>query len=294
MILPVTTSPKVYKSRLLPLFRRLINKSGCDVYVPSPKPSVEFKALKLKIFEKLYDTEFTFSGKDYGEYAYPTFIFDKFRRKPIEVVVKPEIIDRINEEYFIYKPHEPNILLGERMFNVIADDPAINSGDMRSYHRLRYAASGIREHQIAIERMLMEGKENVKICSVPGAYLFHKNCGFVPVNKYMKLSFTEFDWVVGCYLKDYQKSMKLSADKIKKMIVYKVEGEHVLFDNNLTFANFMEYAYAHKYRYSQLPEFLIDMELTPEALEEWKMIIEKQPILIGKEIPKTWPILEGK
>lgn len=281
MITSVTAKPAVQRGRLLPFIRRCLRKSDCDVYVSAPKPKVEFKALKLKIFEKLYNTDFVFSGQNYGPYSFPTFVYDKFRKKLVEVFMQPDYIECGTEEYNIFLPGKKNKRLGNRIFRYFAKEKTIDSGSMGSFHRIRYSGSGVREHQIAIERMIILGRENVKIYSVPEAYKFHKGCGFVPDAKYNLVPREQFKMLIH----EYVKKMSLPSEKIRKMLVYYEDTKGIMIDLNTTYANFLEYAYSHRFRYPKLPNFSVNMKLSDEALEEWKKFIEKYPIMLGKKIP---------
>ena len=176
-ILPLITvkikSLTNHKNRIKPTFVQ-----GHDtVELSSKKP---FKHLTLSTFKKLSKIKFTPEKLD-GYHS--TFVIDKLTGKPVTVFIKL-LSDNSNgcEHYELYvkKSSSKDLkCVGTRNFRINKAINKITPGYMESYKRKRYRGLGIREHQIAIERMKQENVESVTITPLIEAELFHRKCGFI-------------------------------------------------------------------------------------------------------------------
>lgn len=176
-ILPLITvkikSLTNHKNRIKPAFVQ-----GHDTVELSSKQP--FEHLTLSTFKKLQKIKFT-PEKLNGYHS--TFVIDKLTGKPVTVFIKL-LSDNSNgcERYELYvkKLMSKGLkCVGSRNFRINKLINKITSGYMESYKGKRYRGLGIREHQIAIERMKQENVENVTITSLPEAGIFHRKCGFI-------------------------------------------------------------------------------------------------------------------
>lgn len=268
-----------------------------------------FKHIKLKTAEKLYNTTFTPSDNEYGEYVYKTFALSIKTGKPVEVLVIPKKInDNFEEEFYILDPRkvskntisvrvnvqnglvvpvsiEDNLgmkVIGQRSYNVNERTKEILPGTMSSRGNVEYLGLGLIEHQLAIERMLMRNFHEISIYSIPSAYKFHKNCGFEVIKQNCYVYEKQFQEKVA----KYSELLNLDEDTVKSMMIYrkKLNGDYIL-DENSSVENFLNYVAAHNLTVKNFHGLELSMRLTKGALREWKKIIEKHPILMGQKIP---------
>ncbi len=154
-----------------------INKQTAD-YIGE----INMHLYPLKTIDQLYTPKFNYKSATNKLGDHITTIIDKKTQKPVEIAVRQSLISGSYESYGLYKIDElsgDEILLGVREFGIGKDH--IKSGIMHSFHNDQYAGIGIREHQIAIERMLQCNFNNIVISSIPSSYSFHYKCGFRPI-----------------------------------------------------------------------------------------------------------------
>ena len=265
--------------------RRVLPELQKDIFEYS-KPKT-FKQIKLKTAEKLYHTDFVPSGAHYGEHAFPTFVLDKKTGEAVEVLVIPRRIKPDAEDFYILNPEDLDII-GERNFGVDDAMRSITEGSMSAYSNHKYQGLGIREHQIAIERMLSKKMEKIQICSTPIAYDFHKKCGFEAIRKYNK-HYDEMDFINE--VAKYSIALNTDEKTIRDLMVYKKKkGGLFVVDENSSIENFVKYANKNNIPISG-ENFLmlcVNMKLPKKALHEWMKLIRKSPILYGKSLPKAF------
>jgi len=302
-IIPQVRFPNAQLSRIPR--REHFNQVPQDIFESVvPKTVSRFKHIKLKIAEKMYNTEFTPSSKGYGEYSYRAFVFDKKTDKPVEVVVKPRIFDEMEEEYLILDPHNAVTaetiarsggiccsfnkenwgmpVVGMRDFFYDNKNNDIVSGVMNSYGRNEYEGLGFIEHQMTVERFLMSKRKNLDIFSVPSAYFFHKNCGFEVIKHNDEFNAQTLEQLVNNCIEQ----SKLDRATIEKLLVCrKITKDEYLVDINSTFENIIKHLYKEHKSLKGFNYFCLDMKLSKKALKEWEKIIEKHPIFMGKKMP---------
>ena len=264
--------------------------ANAGLYQNIPQDSICFGGNKVNCFKKitsktlnmLYDTKFIPSKTNYGGYAYKTFVLDRATHKPIEVLVKPDCIDEVSEEYNILDPKRGMQIIANRLFNYEEVNKFIISPGTMESDCPEYMGLGIRLHQIAIERMKMKKLQNVEICSTTEAYPFHKKMGFEVINRYTeyydKHNFERF-------VSENAENLNLSEYAVKKLMVYTERVNDILLDIDKTNGNFLDYIYANNYNVDDIVQYHVLMRLSPEAIAEWDKFIEKSPIFANKKVP---------
>ena len=56
--------------------------------------------------EQLYNTKYTPSDTDYGDYVYKTFVLNKKMGEPVEMLVCPKTFNDFDEEFYILNPNK--------------------------------------------------------------------------------------------------------------------------------------------------------------------------------------------
>ena len=269
--------------KLFSIFKKRVN------IPPVPNDTFELsdkifplKYIKLKTAEKLYSTKFTPSNNDYGKYAYKTFVLDKKTGNPVEIFVRPEALNGFLEHFNLYATVESICYVaGIRMFNHNMSENSITPGDMNSYMRFDYSGLGLREHQIAIERMFMENRDNLKILAIPESYFFHKNCGFEVIKNIKNYDEMKFH----AKINEWSELLDIDDKTIRSLAVYnKINHNLYKVDENTTFENFINYAKQNNIIVCST-DFCVPMRLSDNAKDEWKKLIKISPIFLGKKIP---------
>ena len=270
----------VKRNGALPILRRCSVFSAADVFEKSAKPMPKLEEITLKTAKKMYGTNFVPSDKACEEFVYPTFVLDKKTGKPVEVCIKPINIDEYEEVYHILDKSQSKII-GIRTFKIRKYEDVIDSGYMQNYSQ-EYKGIGLRAHQIAIERMLMRNFENVNIVAVPMSCNFHKAAGFSTINDKMVLDRDFYEKIVARLCKDY----KISEEKIKDLMVADYSDELVSLEKYTSYENILKYLYSfNDQNIIKKCPFSLYMHLSEKAINEWKNLIDRSPIFIGKKFP---------
>ena len=168
--------------------------------------------------------------------------------------------------------------VGYRSFNTNGIDNFAPGGFMESYNRYKYAGSGIREHQIALERMKALGINDIQIFSLAQAFPFHYKCGFRPITNTKNptiLNNNNLDDVIS----KYSLMWELPYEVIKSNISYKKINDTILINEQETKANI---ALSYYNNNLAVPHKMnVYMELKDEdTKKKWDELIKKEPILM--------------
>ena len=177
----------------------------------SNKPTIKSETLA-----KLYTPEFAPKRRVNEDGYLVTTVIDRKTNKPVEIYVKKVFADDYSEEYDFYeKKNGKYKMVAERTFVIGDSDNSIMPGYMETNEKARekYAGLGIRCHQIAIERMMQLGFNNVEITSFPDAYPFHYKCGFRVCDR-LRSYFEDNGNPLPSYIPSV--SMKLPSKTLKK------------------------------------------------------------------------------
>ena len=241
---------------------------------------LKFDAITSETLRKLSSIKYKPSNTG-PKGSYSTFVFDNLTNKPQEVFVLPDTSGKnVNQsETYLFMIRDPirGFLqtIGERSFEVNRKESIISPGAMYNHCKERYSGVGTRGHQLAVERKMQEGFENVEIHSYFSAYPFHKKCGFVPIsdeiipiNNYLS------------ELEDMAMSLKLDEETLMPLLERRLIGAKWYIDENLSLRNIAEYIYKKGITPPAAGGF--SMQLSPLAMKEWEIFAESQPILLNK------------
>ena len=252
---------------------------------------MQIKSLTL---EKLYTPKFK-PKRRIDENGYPvTTIIDKLTDKPVEITVRPVKRGGMEQYNLEFKTDGYNYeTLGWRFFEVNKIDKKIEPGYMESNSFNRFAGIGLREHQIAIERMLQLGLNDVEILSMSDVIPFHLKSGFTPVagSKITSYKSKEIDAII----KKLTVALKLDSDTVRKLLnKYKI-GSSQNSGYNINFSKLKEdialYCMDHKLPIQNYVK--LDMHLSEKSKSDWMKRIEAQPILMDIDISEPEKVFDG-
>ncbi len=253
-------------------------------YRNTPKPVSQAKnPLTHKTFQSLWSTKISPSGNGPAD-SFSTHVIDKKTGKPVEVFVKLSETTKLPFERYVFyiadsSSQEPNFIeIGYRSFDINDTSRKITPGGMENSNKSRYAGLGIRGHQIAIERMINYNLSNVELYSLTQAYPFHKGCGFEAFSESF-ISLEKRD--PKDILQIWSNIFHVDIDIAKGLAVIRKDKDlGYILDKDLTIRNITEYCINNSIT---LPSTLgMSMNLTPKAINAWKELISKQPIILGK------------
>ena len=138
-----------------------------------------FELISSKTAEIIYNTDFKYSGKDYGKDCFPTFVLSEKTGKPIEVFIKPLFLEDDYEEFgmFVSAKNKKPSLIGMRSYYLDDDKKLIIPGLIRSMGN-GFKGRAFRLYQLTYERMQMLGYQNIEVISTVSAYPFHNLMGY--------------------------------------------------------------------------------------------------------------------
>ena len=252
---------------------------------------MQIKSLTL---EKLYTPKFM-PKRRIDENGYPvTTIIDKLTDKPVEITVRP-VKRGVQEQYNLeLKTGDCNYeTLGWRFFEVNKKDKRIEPGYMESNSFKRFAGIGLREHQIAIERMLQLGLDDVEILSMSDVIPFHLKSGFTPFAGGKTTSYRSRE--IEAIIKKLTTVLKLDSDTVRKLLdKYKI-GSSVNSEYNINFSKLKEdiamYCMEHKIPIQSYVK--LDMHLSEKSKGDWMKRIDAQPILMDINVPEPKKDFDG-
>lgn len=160
--------------KIIPLISNKQIYFGNDVIKTRP-----FEVITSKTAEILYNTDFVYSGKDYGENCFPTFVLSEKTGKPVEVFIKPLTLEDEYEEFGMFKDtkNKKSSLIGTRSYYLDDDKKLIIPGLVRSIGK-GFNGRAFRLYQFTYERMRMLGYQNIEVISTASAYHFHSAMGY--------------------------------------------------------------------------------------------------------------------
>jgi len=247
-----------------------------------------------KTLAQLYTPKFNTKARLSSDGLPLTTVIDKLTGEPVEVAVKPMVYNNVMEQYnFLRKKKNGHYEeIGCRMFDVNRPNKKIQPGYMESSGNNRFSGIGFRMHQIAIERMMELGFDNVEIFASYDALPFHYKSGFKAVAS-DELSFN--DEGLKRHIQYYANEYKIDVDIIEKFFMKNVKKvpsrDSYTFDFNKYKEDLFNYCMEHKIK---LPlGSVLDMELTYPAKRLWEERIRRQPILLGIDYPKPNPNKKG-
>ena len=256
----------------IPLFTIFRKSRIADTQRPQiRKPlNVQLNAIQSQTAQLLYSTDYVPKSKNLPNSVYKTFVLDAVTKSPVDIFVKHKLPANSSDKdkFFFYGDEKFESYIGERAFRIDNDRNIIGPGHMHSYDS-RLIGLGIRGHQLAIEMMQKLRFPNVEIHAVMSAYEFHRKCGFNTIAK--NISIDEFLSVLPLV----QKELNVPENILKQLIVYMYDK--TLIDESRTFENFTKYMLLKN---KSLPfGFYMPMQLSEEALKEWNILANHQPIL---------------
>ena len=265
------------------LFYQYNLNSDCISFQSKTNKNNDFE---LNTINKLYTDEYYIKPKKNKAGYYRTTVINKKTNKPKIIYIKYIKNNEDNLCYERYGFYERNVFgkykqIGKRSFGIDKNEKLVTSGSMRSDFNDKYAGIGIRGHQLAVERMLQEGFNNVYIFSVPEAFPFHYKCGFRPINEQLNSPERFYNANINEVIKHYAKNWNVPEYIIKNNIEYEQRGEDIYVKDYILIGKIGE---AMLLNNMEVPdEVYVDMKLSDKALEKWEQRAKSQPILLEEE-----------
>lgn len=255
---------------------RNLEQGARKIYqIKFPETDMESETLK-----KLYSPEFAPKRRTDSKGYAVTTVIDKETNKPVEVYVKR--ISKTNhlENWGIYKKEGDEYQeIGFRSFGINKILGAITPGYMQNGDsEKKYAGIGLRLHQIAVERMMQTGCDEVNLESLPESFAFHYKAGFRLTPDYLTFTKDSLD----SYINFWHQKTGLSEKTLRKDMITMNVGDLICLDNK-TLEKFMVKAYKKN---KKIPfekgqnQTILNMTMSKEWLETWKTMAQLQPILL--------------
>lgn len=248
----------------------IFGSSKCDTFVKNSENIFPLKEITSKTAQLLYGTNYKPVSEPIEGY-YLSHALDKKTLKPVDIYIK----EYAEGEYNLFRKNPDGSLknVGSRIINFQNNCKNIFPGFMESLDK-SIIGLGHLEHQLAIEKMLQLGYDNLMIEAIQSAYDFHTKAGFKSVDNFVyrpahMLAKMARIWAV---------RLKTNEETIEKMFVFKPDGEVSLLNHNKTMENFIIFMEKNGIKISD--EIRIDMELTRPALKEWMKLIKLKPIML--------------
>ena len=237
-------------------------------------------ALDSKTFKKIYTDKYK-PTRRVDEFGNPvTTVIDKKTQEPVEVYVKKNIdncIDDCADEGYqlcIRKTDGPDEIIGYRSFSVNDNFKIINPGYMKAYGHHKYEGIGLRLHQITIERMMMKNLDNIEINATCSSFPYHYKNGYR-----VKSTEEEID-IFDLYKKIsyYSRNSQIDEKFFENSAVIRTDNDKMFLPSK-TEENWRKLIFL-KNKGREVGGCCI-MELSEEALQMWKKLAQSQPILLN-------------
>lgn len=265
----IITEKMIMKLGLVKVFNEKgIVKSAQSINIPEIKGST---------IEKLYKPQYKLTGMNKDGY-HLTSIIEKETGKPVEAYVKSISNEFGVEKWGIYIKDAANEYkqVGERSFKIDREAGVIKPGWMQSNtENGKYLGIGLREHQIAVERMMQENLDTVEIYSMSTAFPFHYKSGF----RVRPLLLRADGASLRKMYNTWSKKTGIDKDTLRQTVKFKEENGKRYLDAR-TFEDYTKLAYA---KTKQVPADL-PMSLQGEWLVKWKQMAKSQPILLDVKV----------
>ena len=254
----------------------MLEQGARKIYqIKYPETDMESETLKTLFSPKFAPKRRT----DQKGYAVTTVI-NRATNKPIEVYVKRISKTPKLENWGIYeKEGDEYKEIGFRSFGINKMQNAITPGYMENHdNKNKYAGIGLRLHQIAVERMMQTGCDELNLESVPEAFAFHYKSGFRLAPYYT--NFTKES--IGSYISLWHKETGIPEKILRKDLTTTKIGNLICVDSK-TIEKFMVKAYKKN---KVLPfakaqeKTILNMTMPQEWLDTWKRMAQLQPILL--------------
>lgn len=295
--------PNFFRDILAPKVKKIFD-FGRVCLERSPKSDVvevnkfiNTPGIKSDTFKKLLTPEFTLANNRSENGAKLTTIIDKKTQKPVIAYVAMAQEEKPNCEHYLLMVkdkkgsvklnNEKFKVVGETVFYVNKDQKMITPGfdltlidgvvyeKMHSYMyahgNKEYGGIGTRLHQLRVERMLQNNLGNVRIAAEGNSFPFHYSMGYRlnpnkrPVEEARGL------------LEELSKLNKQSPKENAKYLSIGIKDNKQIIDISASIENFLNDYY--KKGGEPINDFMPNMFLDIISLNQWKEMIEKQPIL---------------
>ena len=268
-----------YKNYYKPAF----TSSQNDTFVKSSQDRFGLKAITSKTAQLLYGMDYIPQSLPEEYYVpeegyYTTYALDKKTLKPVDIYVSNFYRNSDSIRYHFYKRSSFGTLInvGSRQVKFNDELQKISPSDYYMFSRDESLLGvGLLEHQIAVEEMLKRGYKNVEINAVQSSYDFHRKAGFISTDYYVEMKPQELT----DFVQDWSDRLKVPESTILDLLVFKHDSEVPILNVNKTLEKIL--LYIKENGISCEDDYItINMELSPQALEEWKQIIARKTILI--------------
>jgi len=262
-ILPINCTNKInFTSRN----RNKIAKK--QVSADSFECSGKSSGIKSKTFKMFLNTDYTPKIEPRKGYQ-RSFVFDRETLEPVDIYIKCVKDDLHEKEYHLFRtnPDGSLKLIGQRSMTFDAFNKKIAPGAMESFDKTLLGA-GIIEHLLGVLEMEKKGYKGIKLLSLPEAYDFHKKLGFRSTDSFVtRMS----DWYI-VFANHWKNNLKTDENTVREMFVTG-NGRFPQLNYNKTLENFVIFAKGHGIT---VPDSVrIEMELTPQSINEMKSLIKK-------------------
>jgi len=215
-----------------------------------------FERIRLRTAKKLYETDFTLSGENWGEKSLSTFVLNRKKKgKPEELFIRAYKFPDGGERYEFYRPETKYCqkLVGACNINFYPEqkivEPQYVSGNDKELRGI-----GFRCVQLLAERLLMKSYKNIVFKPDNIAYNFYIGAGYDVLKDDSTI-------LPKCFYETAECVNGELSELIEHLLAKMPEPESSV----------------------QIPEdcFLF---LPDASKKDWEKIIKKQPILIGKNL----------
>jgi hypothetical protein len=292
-----------FRETFIPKFKKMFSFGRVSLE-RSPKSDIvevnkfiNTPGIKSNTFRKLMSPEFALANNCADNGAKLTTIIDKKTQKPVQAYVAMAQEEKPNCEHYLLMVkdkkgkvklnNEKFKVVGETIFYVNKDQKMITPGfdltlidgvvyeKMHSYMyahgNKEYGGIGVRLHQLRVERMLQNDLGNVRIAADGNSFPFHYSMGYRlspnkrPVGEAKNL------------LEELSKLNKKQPRENAQYLSVDIKDNKQILDVSASIENCLNVYY--KNGGEPIKEFMPNMFLDIISLNQWKEMIEKQPIL---------------
>ena len=292
-----------FRETFIPKFKKMFSFGRVSLE-RSPKSDIvevnkfiNTPGIKSNTFRKLMSPEFALANNRADNGAKLTTIIDKKTQKPVQAYVAMAQEEKPNCEHYLLMVkdkrgsvklnNEKFKVVGETIFYVNKDQKMITPGfdltlidgvvyeKMHSYMyahgNKEYGGIGVRLHQLRVERMFQNNFGNVRIAADGNSFPFHYSMGYrlspnkSPVGEAKNL------------LEELSKLNKKQPRENAQYLSVDIKDNKQILDISASIENCLNDYY--KNGGEPIKEFMPNMFLDIISLNQWKEMIEKQPIL---------------